>query len=431
MYRRLLSIFDHYFIKASTIVVTGFFLVNVLNYLFNLIMVRMLDPIRFGEVATLSGLLMVLSVPATTLMRLMSKFVAELQSRQENYLIKPLFKLVSFYGWIVGIVMVIIFILSSSWWEKFLQIEKIPFLIFTLSLLFLSAVSITGGVLQGSQNFFYFSMASVIGVVIKIILSILLVKWGFSVAGVMVALVISSLGSYLYSRWQIRTYLTDKVLSNEEYLIKEITWIDIKSYVCITFFSSLLLMLFFNIDIILAKHYLTPELAGQYAALSIISKIIVYATGAFVSVMFPLVSAAKVSGDGREKGILRVSFLITLVVSVTILMVFVLLPNVMIKTLFGSNYLGISYYLYWFGLAMVFSSLSQVFINYFMAIHDRKYIYSVGAIVVFELVTIYFFHNNIKQIIIDVLSASLLMLIVMLVVYWRRTGKKITANWFL
>ena len=74
--RTLVSKFNIGFITSSSIIFAGAFVVNVLNYVFTLVMSRMVGVAAFGEVTALFSLLLIVSVPAAALSMLMTREAA-------------------------------------------------------------------------------------------------------------------------------------------------------------------------------------------------------------------------------------------------------------------------------------------------------------------------------------------------------------------
>ncbi|KPJ56639.1 hypothetical protein AMJ49_04445, partial [Parcubacteria bacterium DG_74_2] len=129
----------------------------------------------------------------------------------------------------------------------------------------------------------------------------------------------------------------------------------------------------------------------------------------------------RANGDGKEKNLLKMSFIIIAGVSGLTLILFVLFPQLVIKMLFGAKYLSVAPYLHWFGLAMLFSALAQVLIQYFMAIHYRKHLYPFGLIIALQVLLVVFFHANIWQITFAILSSNFILLAAMIIVYYIQT----------
>jgi len=422
------KIFQHNFIKASSIVLASSFTVNILNYVFSLTMGRMLEPSEFGEVASLIGLAAIIGVPSVAITIIMAQYTAGFKTKNEIGLIKSLFKLFTRYSLIAGLIILIIFWAAIPLMSSFLKIDEQPFLIFGLILPVSLVTAVNKGALQGLQKFIPFSLIGVVASIAKLALAIMFIMLGFSVAGVIAALLFSSLLSYLYSLIKIKPQLKIRSIRQVRQIESKMIRKELAPYASMTFLTLLLLALFSNADIILAKHYLSSELAGQYAALSIIGKIVLYGSGSFVAVMFPMVSASYANGDGKEKKLLKISFIITAAMSGFVLLLFAVMPGIAVKILFGAKYLMIASYLGWFGLAMFFNVLSQVLISYFMAIHIKKYLYPLALIVILQLVFVIFFHNTILQITMAMLASSFLMLLAMIIVYFYEQPKQVKSS---
>ena len=88
---------------------------------------------------------------------------------------------------------------------------------------------------------------------------------------------------------------------NEPNALNTSAYIDSDTYFEMLKSAYLIIKNYTNIDVVLAKHYLSPYLAGQYSALSVTGKIIAYGSGAFITVMFPMVAASHINNDGKEK----------------------------------------------------------------------------------------------------------------------------------
>ena len=416
------NIFKHHFIQSSFIVLIGSSVVNVLNYVFNLVMGRMLEPSQFGEVASLFALLVIIGVPSQTLTILMSKYAAGYKAKNQTSLINDLFKLITRYSLAIGLAGLLLFWILTPFLSSFFKIGKLPLFIFGLLIPISFIAAPNKGMLQALQQFIPFSLIGVIATVSKLILAVFFVILGFSVFGVMLALVIGALASYLYGFIKARLCLVTDQSTQKEDIKSQVVWKEIFSYAPIIFWTTLLLVLFTNIDVVLAKHYLSPYLAGQYSALSVTGKIIAYGSGAFITVMFPMVAASHINNDGKEKNLLKMSFGVVSAISFLVLVLFAVFPEFVINMFFGAKYLLVAPYLCWFGLAIFFGVLASVFINYFMATHTKIFIYPFTFIVFLQILLIIFFHQNIFQIMVSVLISSFLMMISMLAVYFRQTS---------
>ena len=128
------------------------------------------------------------------------------------------------------------------------------------------------------------------------------------------------------------------------------------SYSWPTLLASILLAVSINLDIILVKHYFPAEEAGLYAAVSTIGKIILYATGPIVSVMFPMISEQTAKKEKHYK-IFLLSLTMTLVGALIILGIYVIAPGKVISILYGGTYASLYYLLPQVGVAVLFYAL--------------------------------------------------------------------------
>lgn len=416
-------IFKNRFIKSSGIVLIGSLTANVLNYVFNLVMGRMLSPAEYGEAAALITLVMIVVVPSTTLTTLLAKYTAEYQAKNEQTLISRLFKFTTRYALLIGLGLLLVFWFLTPAVSSFLKAEKLPLIIFGLLLPITLISGASRGALQGLQKFVPFSLMSVIETCLKLGLSIVFVALGFSVTGVIMALVLGSIVSYFYSLFNLKPHLNKDKLAEQINSRFPSMSKDTRSYLLVIFLATLFLAMFSNIDVILAKHYLPDFDAGQYAALAVIGRMITYGSTAMVTVMFPMASASHVNGDGKGTKLLTLTLGLIAAISIVILILFLALPELIVTILFGSKYLMVAPYLGLFGLVMLCVALSRALVNYFMAVHNNRFIYPFGILAVVQIVLIVLFHQNILQIIYSLLASSVLLLVSLAIIYLTQAKK--------
>ncbi|MBU1132080.1 oligosaccharide flippase family protein [Patescibacteria group bacterium] len=416
MGEKILKILRHNFVKTGSVVLIGSFLVNFLNYLFNLTMGRMLSPEKFGEVAALMGLAVIVSVPSAAIMKIMARYVAAFHAKNEKEKIKQLLSAIMRWSIFLSLILVLAFLVLIPLISSYLHIERLPFYIFVLILPLALVFSVSQGMLQGLLKFVPFSIANIIASAAKLLLAIIFVLSGYSVSGVVAAFVIAGFLSTAYGLRKIKPFLEMKKLLGEkvENLLKRK---EISNYAGIMFWTTLIMIFFTNIDVILAKHYLVPDLAGKYAALSVLGKIVIFCSGSFFTIIFPKVSTAQVNGDGREKLFLKISLLLVGSTSGAVAIVFSLFPELIVKIFFGSAYLAIAPYLGLFSLAMLFGVLGQAFLNYYMALNTKSYLYPMTFVTIFQIVAIALFHSDIQQIVNCILLSNFIYFVIMAMTY--------------
>jgi len=225
----------------------------------------------------------------------------------------------------------------------------------------------------------------------------------------MVALVLASCAGLVYGY-----FATRRVLGIEEGMPRpSLDGREVRALFSSIFFTTLLVALLSNVDVLLAKHYLSPELAGHYGALSSVGKILIYGVGAFVTVLLPLASAARARGSGAERSVLALSLSAIAAASFSAWALFSLYPSLVVSMLFGARYLDIAPYLGTFTIAMGCIALSLALINYFVAVRNTSFMYALALGIVAEVVLIVGSHDSLAAITEMLVIASLSLLVLL------------------
>lgn len=392
-------------VAGSLVMFVGATIFNIGNYLFHLLMGRMLGPANYGILTALISLLYIISIPAMTLGTTMVKFVSLSKAKGDYSQIYSLFYELSRKFLVVSIIIFILFTLASKYIASFLQIPHYGLIILIGSLFLVSFLpTINNSILQAFLNFKFLVANNILWVILKIILATGLVYLGFSVGGAIVAILVSSTVTYLVS------FLPLKFLwATKDKKIGKVDWLKLASFAGPVFLAILGLTSLYTTDIILVKHFFPAFEAGLYAALAVVGKIIFFASGAIVTVMFPLVSETYENG-GHYRPLLVQSLSLVLVISVGITGIYFLIPALMIKILYGSSYLAASPNLGVFGIFISLYSLSNILINFFLSIRKTKVVALVLIAALSQVILISFFHASIQEVIrISILVTALLL----------------------
>ncbi|OGG51402.1 hypothetical protein A2704_03475 [Candidatus Kaiserbacteria bacterium RIFCSPHIGHO2_01_FULL_54_36b] len=400
--------FEMGFFASSSIIFAGSFVVNLLNYIFTLLMSRLLSVEDFGEVAALLSLFIIISVPATALAMLMARESAHYKEQGDSG-VRYLFIRMRAYSAAGAVGLWALFIFLVPFVSDYLRIPTLPIYIFSAVAPLAILGALQSGTLQGLQKFFSVAKQGILSALVKLGGSVLLVWAGFSVAGVMGALVLASLASFIYGFFATRSHLRGVAPeSGQAFNIS-----GLATYFGGILLTTLLLALLSNVDVILAKHYLSADLAGQYGALSTVGKILIYGVGAFISVLLPLAAAAHARGEGAERDVLWLSLMSVAVVSFGAFIVFSLFPHLVVSLLFGARYVDIAAYLGTFTIAMACIALSSVFINYFVATRNTSFVYLLGVGIAAEIGLIALYHDSLVSIVHSLVYASVALLALM------------------
>lgn len=393
-------IIKHPLFSGSAIMFGGNMVANVTNYIYHLVMGRLLGPVGYGVLASLYSVLYLVSIIPSSASVSIVKFIS---SAKDND-IYSVYSSINKFIFKIAIILSVIMVIATPSISKFLKIENIYLVLLVAPILFFSLVTLVNqSSSQGLLKFVGSVMPTLVSSLSKLLIGVGLVFAGWSVFGAMVAIIIAAIFAYLYSYKFIKKHIK----------AKKIKPVDLKPFLKYSgpvLLQSLAFTSIFTVDVVLVKHFLDPFSAGIYAAISTLGKIIFFATSPIGSTMFPVVSKRKALNQGYIKVFLA-SLLITAVISLVITLFYWLFPNIAIGVLYGKEYLSASTDLVWMGIFMLFYTLSNLLVNFFLSIGKVKIVVIPLFAALGQIGFIWFNHDSITQIIQVSLFVSFLMFI--------------------
>jgi O-antigen/teichoic acid export membrane protein len=391
------------FLRHNAIFFVGSVGVGVLNYLYYPILGRLLPPSEFGELQALVSLFLQLTVFLTVLSLITVNLVANYKDKQKlSNMLAELEKAALF----VGIVLLILTTIFSDFFKDFLQFESaLPFVIVALAFVVSIPLVFRSAYVRGRQAFGKAAAVNLAASGIKIVFSALLVVIGLGTAGAIFGIVGAQFLAFLVAAWW--AYKLGLASPEGRYL----SWPKLGiikpelRYAVLVFVGSLFITLLYSIDIIVVKHYFDAHTAGLYAGVATVARIIFFLTASVVQVMLPSIKL-KNSGSANQKILFRSLALVALV-STPALAVFILFPELTIQLLMGKNYTDFAHLLPLLGVVIFTVSILNLLIMYFVSL--RHYSMTIVAIIVaVALITLMVFrHENLEQIVENLLIVSL------------------------
>ncbi|GAB3572644.1 oligosaccharide flippase family protein [Spirosoma luteolum] len=395
-YRSLLG--DGALLMASAL------LVNLGNYAFNLLAGRLVTPAVFGEISLLVTLLLALSFVAMAFQLTASRY-----PHTRGRLVRV--------AWQSGAALAVVTVALSEPIRHFFQLAAVwPIVLLALSIPVYFAMSVARGTLQGQLNYRRLAATYQIEVWVRLGLGLSLIYAGWGGLGVSIGLLASLLACYGLSR---------PALSQPAGAPAEETGL-VWSFFGTTLCYELSQVLINNSDVMLVKHYLPDHDAGLYTALSMIGRVVYFATWSVVMVLFPKV--VEQQQQGLPTGHLFWGSLgIVGAISGVIVAGCALLPDLIVRILFGPPYLAVAPYLWQYALATSLFALANVFVYYHLSLDRRRPVWLSGMAGLLQIGLIMVWHGSFQAIIADQLVAMLVFLLV-LVVYHATTGAAPSAT---
>lgn len=398
--KKILNLVGHPLFAGSFIMIFGSNAVSFLNYLYHLIMGRLLGPASYGELASLISLTGLFGIIPASITLVIIKQVSSTENEKEKGALTAWFKKKIF---LFSLIYSILILLLTPLLGSFLKISNLLyFVLVALFSFFTLQTSLNRSILQGLLKFKEMVFTLLAENSLKLLISILLVYLGFQVGGAMLGFVISSaLGLYLTIYYLKEKNSFKKISPDLKSMIKFTIPVALQSFAVTSLYSS---------DLILVKHFFPSHEAGLYAALSNLGKIIFFGAGPISAVMFPLVSQRKAKGE-KYKKIFLYSFLGTLILASGVLALYWLFPDLAINLLYGRLYLGASGLLIWFGIFMSLFTLSTLFISYGLSLGRSSIVILPLIAAAAQIILIWFFHKTLMEVIsISIIVTALLLL---------------------
>jgi len=214
-----------------------------------------------------------------------------------------------------------------------------------------------------------------------------LVLIGWMVYGAVVATLLGTYFSLLISFVSLK-----KIFKSKEIETKNT---GIYAYSAPVFVAIIAVIVFYSIDVILAKIFFSPEIAGYYAISSMIAKVIFFGTQPISKAMFPIASESK---DGKKtKRVFKYAVLLLCLLILIGLLVVYFMPELLIKIFSGRSIPQITSILILPALATGILSLTNLNIFYKLSQGKVKGCFYLPIFVVIEIVLMSLFSYSLAS----------------------------------
>ena len=324
-------------VEGSKIGIGGvaFFIANgatgLANFLFNVVISRMLGPSQYGALGALLNLVLILSVLLSGLQVAVTTAVAGMESSVGELGVSHLVK--HFLG--VGVVLSVGLTAISPLIRSYLHLQSDTSVLILVGWCIPSVlIALFQGILIGEHRFGWVAGATLVSTVVgRLLLGVLFVELGFGLNGAIAATTVAQVLSLLVfvaplrgQLWQVATKSVRRVSLS----VREVA------------LSTLALAGFWvlaSMDTVLARHFLPATESGHYTAASVAGRIALFATGSIATLALPRLSLG--SGRSAEARVaLRWSLVVTFVMGLVVALVLSAIPGFIIRVLFGASYVS-------------------------------------------------------------------------------------------
>ena len=396
----MLSWYKNSIFLGGTIFFIGGVIANILNYLYRILMGRMLGPELFGELIAMLSLVFILTVPSAPVSVAAARFSAVFQARCLTLRVKHLFGYLTKVFGLISLFLMVLVVIFAAPLQNFLNLSSKIYVYYLAGIVAVMLIAgISKGILQGLKRFSQLSFIFVLESAGRIGLAVILVILGFKIVGALGGFLISLILGYFLSLYFLKDITSSQdVISDSQ---KEI-W----QYMLWSFLAFLLLNILLNADKILVKHYFPALEAGVFAAFTTLGQAVFLGISLFAGIIFPIVAHNQVKKKDYFHSLKIVSSISLLMVGLASL-VFFFFSREFILLFFGNQYLAGTPFLVYYSLIMGACGFIFLFSYFFMALNKFQFLYILAGGSILEILLITIWHGSFFQVI-SMFSAALI-----------------------
>jgi len=403
-------------LSGSMIMLLGSALVSGVNFAYNMVTARLLGPTNFGHVSVTMTLLMLTSAITLAFQLVCAKFVARNESMHGKWIVvRNLHKL----AWVVSSVVALGLVSYSGALTRYLNLPaRSILLLLALGIWFYIPLGVRRGAMQGQCAFPRLTSNFLLEAGVKFVGSVVLIElllrtgMGNAVLGAIAALALSVMAAYFLPPLTPELRSRDMPACQGSFIPASVP----EGMQAIVFFIGQVLIN--NIDIVLVKHFFSPQQAGLYAAIALVGRVLYLAAWSVVSAMFPV--SANVPQKDERFSILAIPLGVVLLISGGFVAITSLIPHFIMQMVFGAAFNSpLENLLSLYAAATGLYALAVVLMAYEMS---RKIANTAWLQLAFSgliIAGICLFHDDLGQVVMVQLVLMLMMLIAVSVPFLR------------
>ncbi|APX99606.1 oligosaccharide flippase family protein [Lacinutrix venerupis] len=400
-------------IRTKTLSPEQLFMLSVLavnggNYLYNLILGRVLGPAQFADAAVLITFLLVLSFVAMTFQLVTAKFSVVFENETFSNFITKIYKHATIVGLGFG---ALIIVFATQLQVIFNTSSSSMFTIFGIGVPLYFLMSVNRGVFQGKKEFKSLSITYQAEMLSRLIITLGLIFLFNIQSSVVIAVGILTSFAFGLVPFKFKNLNFKKTFAIDKSHFKQV-----KSFFIITAFYELTQIIINNSDILLVKHYFDSYDAGLYASLALIGRIVYFIAWMFVMLLLPTVVQLKKEGKATAPILFKYVGYIAAIASAIVISC-ALFPETAITLLFGDSYLAMAPLLWKYALATGLFAISNIFAYYYLSLDRYIPVVISGIFGMLQMGLVVFFHDSLEQVVHMQIIAMFLLLVIQIIFF--------------
>lgn len=377
--------------------VVGSNLSNFGQFIYHFIAIRLLTTSQYGDLAAIISLIGIFAIIQLSIGLTVVKFIA---SEKNHSSIVNLARWFNWWAMLAGCILALLSLLAAPFISVFFHLGQ-PQATYLLApiFLFFVIVFVHRSILQGLLIFNKYVVSLLGEMVVKLILTVLLVLMGWAVFGAMLGILAGIISGFVITRMSLHKYVTGQKGNRPKVM-------SLLSYSLPVFLQGLALTSMYSTDLLLVKHFFSPDKAGIYAYLAILGRVALFGITPITQTMFPLI-AKRFSHGERYHKIFYISTIVIVCITLLVVAFYRIFPEFLLGLLGKQEGLEM---LWWFGVFMGILGLSSHFTQFYLSIGKTKVVAFFIVAASLQAALIWFIHPDLLTVIqLSIFSAALLL----------------------
>jgi len=379
-------------VRAGGLLTVATLATGILGYAFQVLLGRLLDRDSYAIFGAFNALGMILMSPLGVVVVLLVRQVA-LAAAQGLFGQLPRLYRRSLGGLAAaGIVAATLAWVWLPGLQRYLRApDPASIWIFWAATMLSAATVLNSAFLQGFKKFAWLGSATTANVVFKVVAApVLVTACGWGLHGALAAVAVAGLITFVVGALVLRSVMQPGFGSDIERL--EGPQQTARSILPIAV-GSIAISVMTQLDMLLVNHYFDPIAASQYAAASILGKVVLYLPGGVVAALLPVVAHAHARAGSSARA-LTDAITMTVVMSGGAAAAYAVLGPWLIALLYGPSYADAGGLLAAYGFAMLPITVVMVVENFLMAKGRSLFAWLFLVLCPLEVLTIHFWHPS-------------------------------------
>ena len=377
------------FITDNVVMLAAGVAVNLLRYGYQLAMGIMLSPADYGLLMSLNSLLVIVGILTQTVGAVVTKTTATLRADNRWDMVGRFYRTSLKFNFFVGIGLFGILAAAGVFITRWLNLGSMgSYIILFSSLLFAFPLAGNWGIMQGMQRFVTLGGTQTLFQFIQTAIAILFVALGAGIIGGIATIPITYLLILMLSLYLLKNL---PVTSQ-----RKIAFPGIGRYTLHALLAFTAITVLTNVDVIIARRFLTSVDAGNYSAVSVLGRIAFYAPAGIAAVLFPKSAESVTLGKDNKKHYLM-SLGLTVLIVAAICLVYWLFPGTVMHFLFSDKYQNAAPYLLKYGLGMSLLAVTYLCLIYGLSIGKTSIAFIMLVVMGVQLGLLFTFHQSVAD----------------------------------